>query len=613
MIPLRRFSLESAESLGKLVRYLELDRAIDNTFIDILGYIKEHLQAKTIIVEEGYIDKDYSNELSNLYSKTFSSRYGYCKRLHIFKEPCEDLDDFITKFNSNGLNYLGFIVKRPLAVGKVGRTILSPVDIPNCFYLCAIKRDVHLLGKTLVAKGTPYIEQDSMVMTCAQASIWIISKYMDYTHGIKRYLPFEITDSATSFFPHAGRAVPSDGLTLEQMTIALSNIDCFPLFRYRPREGHYDDKESFLTELSVWKPVEQIYPYIESAIPVLINSRNHVYTIVGHKMHNDYRNIDLDYIIKSLEKEEKKIRREKPGYDHTAILPTSVFLDAFIVHDDQYGMYKLLPSSDVNLNLLKTQSPYDDLLYKRPRTGKIKESFVYINCEEDTDAFIIPLPEKIYLWGDEILGIVKKLFSNEEQIFNLIDILIAQSEKGNEYARQMVLSSLISGKNPIVLRTYFIKSSQFKALIRENDKIGTEIRECYLNLDLPFFIWIVEVSIYDIYGKSRKILGEIIFDTTGNRYDQYGIIITVHLPGFFYQNKIGSNSKVRKEDIPPEEPYSLMLRPEGICELPSDEDHGKNQSRNPPLSDVKSETGELNSEPQPVVSKRPWWKRLFGR
>lgn len=118
-------------SVKKAITDLNLDARIDITFIKILDYLIKYHDTKSIIIEDNYIDRDFSNELSNFYSKTFRSRYGYCQRLHFIKESFSDEDDFLNRFNNNDITYLGYIVRRPLEVGKVGRTLILPKNFDN--------------------------------------------------------------------------------------------------------------------------------------------------------------------------------------------------------------------------------------------------------------------------------------------------------------------------------------------------------------------------------------------------------------------------------------------------------------------------------------------------
>ena len=193
----------------------------NTTIIEIFKYMYHYHKAKSIIIENKYIDRDYRNELGNFYSKTFQEKSGYSRRIHFFKDQFTGMADFITKLSSDDkLDYLGYFIRRPLNVGKVGRTLIKPYSFDNFHYLCVIEREVHLMGKTLIVKGTPFIEQDAMVITCAQSSMWMVSKYMHYVHDLPRHLPFEITQKTGGAFGYLGKSVTqSKGLNFRSNDI----------------------------------------------------------------------------------------------------------------------------------------------------------------------------------------------------------------------------------------------------------------------------------------------------------------------------------------------------------------------------------------------------------
>jgi len=488
-------------------------------------------------VENDYIDKDFTNEFSNFYSKTFRSRYGYCKRLHFFKESFDDIDDFIENFNSEKITYLGFLVKRPLNVGKVGRTLIVPKEIENFFYLCCIKREVHLLGKTIIAVGTPFIEQDSMVMTCAQATMWMFSKYMHFANALPRYLPYEITDKATNAFIQLSRAIPSNGLTTQQIMSGLSKMGYFPLLYTKPHKiTCLEDKDLYKRDSLLWQPIETIYHYIESEIPVIILFREHAAIVIGHKIFDDTKELNLPEVVAEQN-----------------VLSSSFLTDAFIVHDDQEGIYRLLPCTEASRETLAKK--HGGLL---PREGSR-----YNDILSDVLEIIVPLPDKIYLSGEDVLTTINKILFNPDQgiNFNLIDLLLESAKKGNKQAAELIYSLDNKYKNPVLIRTYCMKSSEFKKKIKSNSSINDEVKQDYLRTGMPRYIWVVEISTLSMFLETGKICGEIVFDSTSNQFDFIGSILTIHIPGCFHYHDSNhpERSKIN-DDVPEEETYIILNR-----------------------------------------------------
>lgn len=562
-----RYEVIQFNSIDIVIGKLCLDVQLDRTFISLLEFIDEHHHAKSIIVEHNYIDMDYTNEFSKFYAKTFNTRRGYCKRLHFFSHQFESIDDFINSLQAAKTNtiaelsiafgYVGFIVKRPLHVGKVGRTILKPAaDLPGSYYLCLISRHIHILGYTLAVTGIPFIEQDAMVITCAQASIWMAAKYMHLTHSLKRHLPYDITELAANIFPHTGRSIPSDGLTLEQMNVVLTNMGYFPLLHYKPSAIHYSPEEQhkYQIDRGRWSPLDKIYPYIESQIPVIVIFPGHASVVVGHNMYPDNHKIDLSAQLEKLTTHEEKMRSINPSYNHPAIISTSIFINAFIMHDDQQGAYRMLPVDISSFNFMKT-SAFNNLLPIQ-RINVFGESEYAYKSLDDVQAVIVPLPDKIYLLAEHVVDISKRLLKE------FAPILIARADKGYKLAEELLCSMDLEHNDPIVIRPYFIRSSEYKSRIAKADPLAMDsnIKNCYMQLEMPKFIWCVEISTYSIYKSGNKICGEILFDSTGNRFDPDGVILSVHLPGFFCRKRHLLTPEKIYDNISSETPYSIVSR-----------------------------------------------------
>ncbi len=220
-----------------------------NVFDNLLLYAKEFLGAQTVLVEHEYIDMDFRNEYSSLYSKAFKQYTNKCMRLHFFAKRIKDIE-FIKNISLSlyTLKYLGYVVVRPVTVGKVGRTVLSAqhkkLDPERDYVLCTDLFTSHLFGKTFEIKGAPFIQQDSMVMTCAQASIWMAARYMHQKFGFPCHLPCHITESASASLGWAGRTLPSEGLTVYMMLNALNNMGYSPIFSLKPSLHEYVGKEN---------------------------------------------------------------------------------------------------------------------------------------------------------------------------------------------------------------------------------------------------------------------------------------------------------------------------------------------------------------------------------
>lgn len=63
------------------------------------------------------------------------------------------------------------------------------------------------------------------------------------------------------------------------------------------------------------------------------------------------------------------------------------------------------------------------------------------------------------------------------------------------------------------------------------------VRANYLTMSMPHYIWVAEITTIDDYCREepddRKILGELILDSTSSKYDPRRCI-AIHLPGYLF-------------------------------------------------------------------------------
>jgi len=192
------------------------------------------LKAKTILIENGYVDRDYLEDFSAYYVRCFSDYKRKCSRLHFFREEFQDkdLEQFLQKSTSVvnvdmlQQSYLGFVVVKPLPETVIGRTCLEayPSDNGRRHYPIRRKYSVNLFGCQLSIKSLAFQEQDSVAAACATSALW--SEFQGtgrlFQHAIPS--PIEITKAATSGFPLSTRSLPSKGLNIIQMAQAIRSV-----------------------------------------------------------------------------------------------------------------------------------------------------------------------------------------------------------------------------------------------------------------------------------------------------------------------------------------------------------------------------------------------------
>jgi hypothetical protein len=311
----------------------------DNHFKMLYVYLKGIV--KTIVVEKGYCDADYRDTYYNFFAKKFAEYPSKTIRANFFNKKISKKGLF--KLDKHEKQYIGFTVIRPNRVNPIGRTILNP-KLLNCEkgYVCMAEYPVHILGAELVAKGFPYISQDSDVTVCAHAACWMIFRY--FSQRYNRYSeiwPYELTQLTKDI--SQGRLVPSKGLTASQVTEMFSRFGFYPEIYIR------NEQNSKLFDLI-------LYQYVESGLPVVagLTGHRHAITIIGHI--SDIENI-------------------KPNISATSY----DYLTGFIANDDNHLPYHAIRKSD----------PQPDGYWSEYQL-------------KDIDFFIVPLYEKIYLSAEHV-------------------------------------------------------------------------------------------------------------------------------------------------------------------------------------------------------------------
>ena len=156
--------------------WIELDtpEAYDR-LIDVLDpefdpkAISDHLKsqvsdaAKGLLVEHGYVDKDYRSTFYNFYAKKGRHYRADCVRLHFF-DGAVRYDDDRADVVCNDLrpqdHYFGYVVLRPTIVATLGRSVLSPNVRRGARGLAIQSRHhVNLLGRRLPIWGFPSMAQ----------------------------------------------------------------------------------------------------------------------------------------------------------------------------------------------------------------------------------------------------------------------------------------------------------------------------------------------------------------------------------------------------------------------------------------------------------------------
>jgi hypothetical protein len=223
--------------------------------------------AKTIIAENNYVDRDFLGDFAGYYVLCFQPYARTCTRLHFFGILFSGRQfEELLLGNGSSLTearmqeaYLGFVVVKPLPQTIIGRTCLKTydetVDSGRRNYPITREYEANLFGITLKVRSLAFQEQDHVVAACATSALWSAfhGTGMLFQHSIPS--PVEITKAATALLPLETRALPSSGLTSEQMAHAIRHVGLEP-FLVRASNEH------------VLKST--IYAYLKGRVPILL-------------------------------------------------------------------------------------------------------------------------------------------------------------------------------------------------------------------------------------------------------------------------------------------------------------------------------------------------------
>jgi len=336
-----------------------------------LGLYLKQLGCKTILIESHYIDRDYIQDVALFYARSLRDYHNYGQRWHFFTDTLSQ-EEWHQRFQNATLtsrgehsvtlqrSYLGFTVVRPLPGSPVGRTVLhtyGPTTDSGHTRVFPTLRDypVHLAGFTLTVRGLAFQQQDQGVSACATTALWSSLQNVAHMEELHVPTPAEITQAASRYLlsASAGRVLPSEGLTVQQLCEATRAAGLHPLVV--PSTSVEDDRA-------------QIFGYINSgfapvlAIRLIGTDEGHAVCGVGVK---------LDAVA--------------PQTDPTLTFQDgATALRTVYIHDDRLGPYAAAELSPWTLSSTKIAT---GLTIDWPEGSPAEHSVLL--------ATIVPLPEKV--------------------------------------------------------------------------------------------------------------------------------------------------------------------------------------------------------------------------
>jgi hypothetical protein len=422
--------LSSANDLAKLENHISAEYGAKPVAKKLADGISDAV--KGVLIEYNYIDKDYRSAFYNFYAKKGQRYRGDCVRLHFFDGAVEFNDQNLTlRCPDHRLtdHYFGYMVLRPTGLATIGRTVVSP-DVRKGASRFIIKGDhkVHLLGYKLTVEGFPSMDQHVDISVCAHAACWsILRHYSERYPNYREFLTHDITMMAHEFNP--GGLVPSKGLQVSHAERVFQEAGTFPV--------HIARSKNDPTDPAFYR---QMCAYVDSGFPLFaaMHTKGHAVAVIGY----DWR---------------QPLNTKIPGLRYAWDE-----LQAIAVVDDNHLPY---------LSVAKTGGmPYS---------------------ATDIDAFIVPLPEKIFYPADAVDGLAQALFK---------------------------LGAVVGLPSPgeTIIRYFVTTGSALREFVRKHEsEFDPKLLSAIMTLPFAQFLWIVEFATEDQWAVG-KVAARAIIDATAS-------------------------------------------------------------------------------------------------
>lgn len=461
----------SPETIKSKYQYKYLNNYLSNEGID----------AKTIVIEEEYVSKDFLHDFATYYSLCFQNYPKFCKRVHFFSSEFDqsELNNRIVDSTQTNFwdSYLGFIVVRPIPLTTIGYTILKTYDAHHHegrrIYWGLREYKVHLFGRVLKLNSLAFQEQDSVLAACATASIWTMlnKASIDYSTTLK--VPSEITRDAAKLQNDGSRLFPNKGLDTIQICQAINNSGLAPEVRtgnFAVKDKLNDDGLIVQSHL-IKKMVNAYHPI---GIPIILGIKVPVNSIYGSSY--GYHAIAV--------LGHKVLPNDDPACQNSPFIADRI--TKLYLHDDQHGPF-------ARVKFLE-----DDGL-ETPWTDENSD-----NWPTQVISMVIPVYPKIRISYEDI-----------ESIIIAFDQIITRAFKGG-FKKNRFWDIKINYSE--VFKEEIIRSS-----LDDTDKIRL------VDSNMPKYLWIAT-----FYIGENKVY-EFVFDATDVRNAMIGRHVVSHAAEEFNQ------------------------------------------------------------------------------
>jgi hypothetical protein len=366
---------------------------------------------KAILVERNYIDKDYRSTYYNFYAKKGQSYRTDCVGLHFFDETVT-FDAKALKLGGHSeeqlkYHYFGYMVLRPTGIATIGRSVVSP-DVRTGTSGFTISAHHKVHLLGYKFAVQGFPSMDQHIDIAVCAHVACWSILRHYSECYSIYREF-LTHDITLMAQQfdPGGLVPSKGLEVSHAERVFQEAGTFPLHVVRTNQA----------DVAFYR---QFHAYVESGFPLFaaMHSQRHAIAVIGY---------------------EWKIPNNNPI---TQMRYAWEEVKAVTVVDDNQ-----LPYLSIGV---QGGTPYS---------------------AQDIDAFIVPLPEKVFYPADAVDRLAPTLF------------------------RLGALLGGLPGKDESIIRYFITTGSALRRFIRMREsEFDPKLIETIMSLPFAQFVWIVEIA-----------------------------------------------------------------------------------------------------------------------
>ena len=460
-----------------------------------IQYLDEYLveiEAKTVIIEHEYVDRNFIDDYCGYYARSFRDYPKKCERLLLFKSIFSEDELKNAILDADGVelqgikeSFLGYIVLRPIPGAHLGRVCLATYPPENGknrkFPLCK-SYHAHFMGMTFTVKSIAFQEQDNIISACATSALWSAFHCIKGNEPADVPSPYNITNLAKQVFVET---IPTNviekGLLPPQMSAVISSNGLLPLL------AGYDSKSMLkaLTRayMNVGLPlilgVTLAYEDEEKARRNSVNPviGNHAVTITGYRL--------ADKLIPAAFSDNRPCSDPR-NQEVEELYLLSSGIDKFYAHDDQIGPFASMDDRSEYWMRLETRWNY----YKN-KTEKV---------DATVDIILIPCFNKIRVRFPLVLNLISRcnvIFAPVWRFFHKKLIWDAKLYCVNDFKEAIANRELYAGLD---------------------DRLRLDI----LSESLPRYLWVVDSSIVE--NDVLEPIATFFFDATDMESSDYFIL-----------------------------------------------------------------------------------------